>query len=114
MLSFKPVEELPRRPGLSFSRVLQALPDSLSRVSTGGDIEQALIGLRVLDDRRRLAFHGEHDRTLALLEMFHEVARPPAKSGERMNVFRDVKHRTGSPSTFLDAIQIVRPQCGDE
>ena len=92
MLRFEPLEELPRRLNLSLSCVFQPLPDSLSGVRTGGDIKQALIGFRVLHDSRRLALHSEHHGSLALLELFYEIARSPAKSSEGMNVLRDVEH----------------------
>ena len=67
MLGFELIEELPRRTGLSFARILQALLDSFFGLSAGGDIEQALIDLRVLHDSRSLAFHSEHDEILGAL-----------------------------------------------
>src|ERR1700736_5434046 len=97
MLGFETVEELPRRPGLSFFRVLNPLPNSLARVSASGNIKQALICLRVLDDSGSFALHCEHNGALTLFELFHEVARPPAKSRKRMNVLCDVKHGDDLP-----------------
>src|SRR6266849_6684349 len=64
MFGFELVEELPRRLDLSFPRVLQSLPDSLSRLGARGDIKQPLIGFCVLHDRRRLTLHREHDLPL--------------------------------------------------
>ena len=100
MLGFEAVEELSRRAGLSFVRVIQTLPNSLARVSARSNVEQALICLRVLDDGRGPALHGEHDGALTLLELFHEVARPPAKSRKRMNILRDIEHRGDLPVPF--------------
>src|ERR1035438_8562602 len=77
---------------LSSFGLLQALPDAFSSIGAGSDIEQALIGTRVLHDGFSVAFDGEHDGPLALLELFQKIARAAAESGQRLNVFRDIKH----------------------
>src|SRR5580700_1705651 len=100
MFGFELREELPRWPGLSFARVLQALPDSLICLGACGDIEQPLIGLRVLYNSCRLALHGQHNWPLALLELLYEIAGSPAESSERMNILRDVKHKHSPVAPF--------------
>jgi hypothetical protein len=106
MLGFEPGEELAGRPRPSFAPVLESLADSLSCIGPCGKIEQALVGFRVLHDRRSPAFHREHDRSLALLELLHEVARLPAESGKGMNILSDVEHGAGLLGTFLGAVQV--------
>ena len=67
MPGFKLFKKFLRGPNLSFFRVIQALTDAFLRIDTGGNIEQSLIGLGILDDGRRLPLHGEHHRALASL-----------------------------------------------
>jgi hypothetical protein len=52
------------------------LPDALPSIGVGRNIEQPLVRFRILHDCGGLAFHGKHHGTLALLELFHEVAGP--------------------------------------
>src|SRR5713226_5091693 len=92
MRGFKLVEKLLRGPGLSFFHVRQALTDTFLNIGAGSNVEQALIGLSILHDRRGLSLHGKHHRALALLELFHEVAGAAAESGQRLDVTRDVQH----------------------
>ena len=65
---------------LSSLGLLQALADAFSSIGAGSDIEQALIGSRILHDGFSLAFDGEHDGLLALLELLHKIARAAAES----------------------------------
>src|SRR5216684_4798754 len=58
MLGFEFLEELVYWPHPSLSRILQTLPDTFLSVGAGGDIEQALICLRVLNHRCSFAVHG--------------------------------------------------------
>lgn len=46
-----------------------------------------MIGLRILDHSRSFAVHSQHDRTLALLDLLHEIAGPPAHPKFRSNVY---------------------------
>src|ERR1035437_3574316 len=91
---------------LSSLGLLQALADAFSSVGAGSDIEQALIGSRILHDGFSLALDREHDGPLALLELFHEIARAAAESGQRLNVFRDIKHR-GGPIAIRAPFQVL-------
>src|SRR5271155_2579328 len=93
MLGFELVEEFPYRPGSSFPGVFESLADSFSGISARSEVKQALIGFGVLHDRSRLAFHREHNRALALLQLLHEFARPPAESCKRMYVLGNIEHR---------------------
>src|ERR1035438_10290537 len=90
---------------LSSFGLLQALPDAFSSIGASSDIEQTLIGTRVLHDGFSLAFDGEHDGPLALLELFHKIARAAAESGQRLNVFRDIKH--GAPVAIKAPFQVL-------
>jgi hypothetical protein len=74
MLAANLVEDLPRRASASMGYVIKPLADALVCVGTGRNVEQALIGLGVLHDGGRLPLHRKHHGTLALLELFHEVA----------------------------------------
>src|SRR5580658_1260981 len=92
MPRFKLGEKLSRLPCPSRLHILQTLADTFLFVGAGRKVEQALIGFGVLHDGRRFPVHGKHHRTLALLELFHEVARPAAERGQRLDVLGDVKH----------------------
>src|SRR5580698_2905850 len=81
--------------GASVGHVIEPLADSLFRIGTRGDVEQALVGFGVLHDGRGLSFDGEHHGTLALLQLLHEVAGTTAKSRKRLNVLGDVQHSFG-------------------
>jgi hypothetical protein len=81
------IQEVPEP--LVFRRAWTAFP----RIGTRGDIQQVLVGLGILNHRSRLAVHGKHDRPLALLDLLHEIARPPSKGGQALNVLGDVQHR---------------------
>jgi hypothetical protein len=72
--------------------VFDALPDSLKCVGLRGDVEQALIGFGILDDRFRLSIDGKNQRFLRFLELLHELPRIAAERRHRLNVFFDVKH----------------------
>jgi hypothetical protein len=51
-----------------------------------------LVRFGILHNGRGPSIHREHNGTLALPEMPHEISRLAAKAGQRLNVFRDVKH----------------------
>jgi hypothetical protein len=88
MRGFEFFEELRSRPHFVFLHVFEALTDALPHVCSRGDIQQAL-----LDNGRSLAFHGRHYGTLALLQLFEELARAAAKYDERLNIFSDIEDR---------------------
>src|SRR5277367_2331302 len=67
MLGFEFAEKLSYRSHLSLFRIPKALPDALFCVSPGGNVEQTLIGLRVLHNGRSFAFHRKHHWALAFL-----------------------------------------------
>jgi len=60
--------------------VLKSLSDSLVDVGAGGDVQQALIGLRILHPCFRLTSHRKYNRLSVLSELFHELRRISAKS----------------------------------
>ena len=79
MLGFEIFEKLLYWPDPSFSYIFHSLPDAFTRIGACRYIQQALVGFCILNHRRRLAIHGKHDRPLALLDLFHEIAGSPAK-----------------------------------
>src|SRR5258708_12842084 len=92
MRGFKLAEKLLRGPGLSFFRVRQALTDTFLNIGAGSNVEQTLIRLSILHDWRGLSLHSKHDRALALLELFHEVAGASAEGGQRLVATRHCTH----------------------
>src|SRR5579864_3869937 len=86
-------KELANRPPFSATRLCQSLTDSLPGIGLGGGVKKALIRLGILHYGGGLALHRQHDWTLALVELLHEVAGTPTKSGQGVNVLGDVKHR---------------------
>src|SRR5580698_7222238 len=67
----------------------EALADARGGVGAGGDVEESLIRLGVLNHGGRLAFHREHNGAFALLELLHKVAGPAAESGQRLDILRN-------------------------
>ena len=92
MIGFELVKELSRRPGPSLFHVFEPLTDAFLRIGARGDVEQPLIGFRVLYDSRCLAIYGEHQGALGFPEPLHEVAGGTAKGRQRLDVGCDVKH----------------------
>src|ERR1019366_2427564 len=107
MLAAKLLKYLSCRARAPVGYVIQALADSSFFIGAGGKVEEALIGCCVLHNRRCLPVHRKHHGALAPLELFHEVAGLAAESGQRLDVFGDVKHRpTPIESTLLGATRI--------
>ena len=90
MPRFEVLENLARWAGPALFRVLQALTDTFSRISSGGDVKQPLIGFGVLHNGRGLPFHREHYGPLGLFQLLHEVAGPPPEGSQRLNIFGDI------------------------
>jgi hypothetical protein len=74
------VKDLPCRGGTSVGYVVQSLTDTLFRIGARGNIQKTLISLRVLHNGRSLSFDPKHHGALALLELLHEIAGPPAEA----------------------------------
>jgi hypothetical protein len=107
MRGFEFAEELLRRPGSSLAGVFQSLTDAFSRVSLRGDIKQALVSLRILNDSRSFAVNGQHNRTFALFDLLEEFARSAAEGGERLNVGGDIEHEGSiAPLKVLNIIRL--------
>jgi hypothetical protein len=85
--------------------VIKPLLDSFVYVSAGGDIQKALIGSGILHDGLGFPLDREHYGPLAFLELPHEIPRPAAECGERLNVLGDIQHRASYDhlSTFSGA-----------
>jgi hypothetical protein len=56
-------------------------------IGARGDVEQALVGIGVQDNRLSFAFHRQHHWPLALLELPHKISGAAAEGSERMDVF---------------------------
>ena len=48
-------------------------------IGLGHNVEQSLIGFSILNNRLGFPFDGQDDRSLTLLELFHEIARAATK-----------------------------------
>jgi hypothetical protein len=70
MPSFEALEERPRRPHLSAPRVHQSLTDAFPCICVGGNIEEPLIGTRVLHHGRGFPFTVSTTGRLLLLSCF--------------------------------------------
>ena len=77
---------------LPVTRLFQSLADALVHIGIGGDVEQTLVGLRILNYCGGFAFNREDDGALALFELFHEVAGAAPKGRERLNVLGNVEN----------------------
>jgi hypothetical protein len=92
MPGFEIIEELPCRPDLPLSDVLQSLADSFPRISLGRDIEQALISFGILHDRCRFPPYRKNDGALAFLELFQKFTRAAAERRQRLDILGDSEH----------------------
>jgi len=90
ILGFKFRKELFDVAAFPLLGLFQALADSLENLRAGADVEQALVSLGVLHNRRRFTLNGQDDGALALLELFPKVAGAAPEGGPRMDVLGDV------------------------
>src|ERR1017187_6294868 len=81
------VECLSRRFGSAVGDVIQSLTDGFVHIGTGGDVQQALVGRRVLHDGGGLALYGKHHGPFALPEVLHKIARTATVSRQRLDDF---------------------------
>src|ERR1700680_5302094 len=80
------------RAGASVDYVSNPLANAFYCIGTRSNIEQALISLGILHNRRRFPLYREHHRAFTLLELFQEVAGTSAKCRQRLDVLGDVQH----------------------
>ena len=92
MRDFEFVEEFPGWPQLSFPGVLKTLPNALFCIRAGCDIEQTLVGFRILNNGRSLPVHGQHQCALAFPELFHEIAGPPTEASQGLDILGNIEH----------------------
>jgi hypothetical protein len=92
MPRLKLVEKLPYGAEPAVPGIVHSLPDALIRIGASGDIEQMLIGFRILNHGLGFALNRKHYRASAFLELFHQLGGVAPKAGERTDVFRDVEH----------------------
>src|SRR5258708_12139436 len=92
MVAPEHLQSFTRRTHTTLLYVFEALPDSLKCIGLRGNVEQALIGFRILHDRFRFSIDCKNQRFLRLLEMLHELPRIAPECRHRLNAFLDVKH----------------------
>jgi hypothetical protein len=73
MLAANLVKDFSGGAGASVCHILQTLTDTLFGVRSGGDVQQALVGFRVLDNGGGFSVHRKHHRAFGLPELFHKV-----------------------------------------
>jgi hypothetical protein len=73
MLAANLVEDLSRRKSATACHIIQALANALFRIRSGGEVQQALVGFRILDDGGGFSVHRKHHRAFGLPELFHKV-----------------------------------------
>jgi hypothetical protein len=78
--------------GSSAGYIVKTLPDAFFRVSTSGNVEQPLIRFGVLHNCCGLSLHSDHNWTFGFFELLKKITRPAPEGGQRLNVFRDIKH----------------------
>ena len=86
--------------------VFSPLANSLKNIGLRSDIQQALIGLRILKDGFSLSIHGQDERPFCFLKVLKEFSRIAAERGHCLDVFFQVEHaepRENHPSTFKGA-----------
>src|SRR5690349_4620144 len=105
MVAAERVQSFTSGPRTTLLYVFDALPDAFKCIGLRGDVEQALIGFGILDDRFRLSIDGKNQRFLRFLEQLHELPRIAAERRHRLNVFFDVKHDDCDDSTLKGAIK---------
>ena len=93
--------------------VIHSLSYGFENVGLRSDIEQTLVGFRVLNNGLRLAIDRENHRPFGPLEAFHELGGLASKRRQRLDVLGNVKHGQSFPSgTFKGAL--VRAVCKEK
>src|SRR5271167_209566 len=83
-----------RRTHATLFQVFEALADAFPCISLCGDIQKALIGFGILDDRFGFPVDGENERFFRLFEMLHELRRIATECGHGLNIFFYVEHES--------------------
>src|ERR1039457_688833 len=81
MPCFKLGEKLPDGAEPAVPCIFQTLPDALVRVGVSGDVEQVLIGFRILNYGLSFALNCQHHGAPVLLKLFHEPGGIAPKAG---------------------------------
>jgi hypothetical protein len=84
------------------------LPYSLEDIGLRGNIQQPLVGFRVLNHGFRFAIYGKDYRPLRLLKALHEFAGLAAEGGQGLNVFGNVEHQKSFPETPLKVLLVAK------
>jgi hypothetical protein len=92
MPGFKLGEKFARGPALAILGVFESLPDSFTCIRSSGDVEQTLIGRRILHYGFGSTLDRENDGTLVPLDAPDHLSRVAPEAGERLNILGDVEH----------------------
>jgi hypothetical protein len=68
------VKYFPCGPGTAMGCVIKPLPNRLMDIGVGGNVEQVLMGIGLLDNGLSLAFDCQHHEAFAVLELLHKAA----------------------------------------
>ena len=104
MLKPEFIEYRIRGPGSTLAHIFEALSDGLMHIRAGCDVEKSLVGCGILQLRFRFPSYREHDGTLGLLELVHQVTGIAAERSYGMNIFGDVDHGEGEREVPAQAI----------
>jgi hypothetical protein len=94
MASAKFFEELASGPRSSVGDIVFALPERLVNVGPRSDVQQSLVRFSVLHHRFSLTVNGQNYRALTLFQLFEKFARLPPEICQRLNVLRNIQHRS--------------------
>jgi hypothetical protein len=97
MLSANLAEYFACRTGTAARHIIQTLANGLEDVGACGNVEQLLIGFRVLDYGFRLPVERKDNRPLALLEMTEEFTGFAAERGKGLDVLGDIESNSNAP-----------------
>jgi hypothetical protein len=94
MLPAKFPEYFAGRPLAALGPVFQPLAERFVDVRPGSNVQQPLIGLRILYHGSGSAFNRQDNRALTFAQALHKVRGIAAEAGQRMDVLGNVEHGT--------------------
>jgi hypothetical protein len=100
------LQRFPRRIHAACSNILEPLSDTLSRIRLRREVEQALIGCRVLYDSGGLAVDRQHNRAFRFLELLQKRSGIIPKRSQCLNILRDV-HVVMLPIQYLKRYSVI-------
>lgn len=92
MAAPKDFERFASRTHAALFKVFEALTNAFEYICLRCDIQEALIGFGILNDRFGFSVDRENERLFRLLEMFHEFGRIAPEGCHRLDIFFKVEH----------------------